>query len=116
MEARKPELDLKATCAVGGRPGAVHLSPDGSRLYVIDQALPRVTVLGTVGWQVLESFPLELPSASEPFFLGAFEETFFLGGMPNKVAFMDPLSRRYTGAIPCVGDACELQVIPELRQ
>jgi len=116
MEARKPELDLKATCAVGGRPGAVHVSPDGSRLYVNDQAAPRVTVVGTAGWQVLESFPLALPWGSEPFFLGAFEETFFLGGMRDKVAFMDAASRRYTGAIPCVGDACELQVIPELRQ
>jgi DNA-binding beta-propeller fold protein YncE len=116
MEARKPELDLKATCAVGGRPGAVHVSPDGSRLYVIDQAAPGVTVVGTAGWQVLESFSLQLPWGSEPFFLGAFEETLFLGGMRDKVAFMDAASRRYTGAIPCVGDACELQVIPELRQ
>src|SRR6187549_398790 len=64
MEARKPELDLKATCGVGGRPGALHVSPDGSRLYVIDQAAPRATVVGTPASQVLASFALELPSGS----------------------------------------------------
>jgi len=116
MEARKPQLDLKETCTVGGRPGAVHGVPDGSRIFIFDQALPRVTVVGVAGWQVLDRFDLELPSAADPYFLGAFEEMLFIGGLMGKVALIDSSSRRYAGAIPCVGDACEFRVISELRQ
>lgn len=116
MEARKPQLEFKAACPVGGRPGSVHASPDGSKLFIFDQALPRVTVLGVAGWKVLETFDLELPDASDPFFLGAFEETFFIGGSMGKVVLIDSTTRRYAGAIPCAGDACEFRVLPELRQ
>src|SRR6185295_17331151 len=34
----------------------------------------------------------------------------------GKVAVIDAATRRYAGAVPCVGDACEMKFIPESRQ
>lgn len=116
MEGRKPQVDLKATRTVGGRPGALHLSPDGSQVFVFDSSSPRVTVLGAAGWDVIRSFDLELPSAGDPFFLAGCEDSLYVGGLPGKVAVVDAATRKYAGAVPCVGDACELKIIPELRQ
>jgi DNA-binding beta-propeller fold protein YncE len=116
MEGRKPQVDLRATRVVGGRPGALHLSSDGTRVYVFDSSAPRVTVLGAAGWDVLGTYPLELPSAGEPFFLGGGEDSLYFGGLLGKVAVLDAATLRYTGAVPCVGDACEMRVLPEVRQ
>ena len=40
---------MKSARTVGGRPGALHLSPDGSQVHVFDSSSPRVTVLGAAG-------------------------------------------------------------------
>src|SRR5258708_24310605 len=85
MEGRKPQVDLKATRTVGGRPGALHLSSDGSQVFVFDSSSPRVTVLGAAGWDVIRSFHLELPSARDPFFLACYAESLYIGGPLGKV-------------------------------
>jgi DNA-binding beta-propeller fold protein YncE len=115
-EGRKPQVDLKAACAVAGRPGAMHLSPDGSRLYLFDAGTSKVTVVGVSGWTVHKTFDLEVPSAAEPFFLGGFEESLFVGGLMGKVAVIDGATRRYAGAVSSVGDACEMKFIRDSRQ
>ena len=116
MNGRKPQVDLKATRAVGGRPGALHLSPDGSQLFVFDSGSPRVTVLGAAGWEVLCTFDLSLPSASEPFFVAGFDDSLYVGGLPGKVAVIDAAVHRYAGSVGCDGHVCEMKVIPQLRQ
>ncbi|HLY11604.1 MAG TPA: hypothetical protein VKW04_20045 [Planctomycetota bacterium] len=109
-------MDLKAIRAVGGRPGALHLSPDGSQLFVFDSSTPRVTVLGTAGWEVLSTFDLDLPVAADPFLLAGFQDSLYVGGLPGKVAVIDAATRKYAGAFPCVGEACEMKILPQLRQ
>src|SRR5579862_6709964 len=116
MEGRKPQVDLNAARTVGGRPGALHPSPDGSQLLVFDSISSRVTVLGTAGWDVLRTFELELPSAGEPFFLAGGEDSIYLGGLLGKVAVVDVARGKYAGAIPSVGEACEMKILPRLRQ
>ncbi|HVR83420.1 MAG TPA: hypothetical protein VMU54_03855 [Planctomycetota bacterium] len=116
MEGRKPQVDLNAARTVGGRPGALHPSPDGSQLLVFDSVSSRVTVLGTAGWDVLRTFELELPSAGEPFFLAGGEDSIYLGGLLGKVAVVDVARGNYAGAIPSVGEACEMKILPRLRQ
>jgi len=116
MEARKPQVDLNATRAVGGRPGALHLSADGSQLFVMDSGAPRVTVLGAASWEVLCTFDLSLPLGAEPFFLAGFEESLYVGGLPGKVVVFDGAAQRTTGAVSVDGDACEMKVLPQVRQ
>src|SRR5579862_5622595 len=115
MHGRKPQVDLKATRAVGGRPGALHLSSDGAQLFVFDSSTPRVTVLGTAGWEVLRTFELDVPGAADLFFLAGFEDSLYVGGLPGKVAVVNAATRKYAGAVPCAGDACEMAVLPEQR-
>jgi hypothetical protein len=116
MHGRKPQVDLKATRAVGGRPGALSLSPDGAQLFVFDSSTPRVTVLGTAGWEVLRTFELDVPGAGDPFFLAGFEDSLYVGGLPGKVAVVNAATRKYAGAVPCAGEACEMAVLPQQRQ
>jgi hypothetical protein len=103
-------MDLKTSCAVGGRPGALHVSPDGSRLTVFDQEATRMSVVGVASWQLLESVDLGLP------FIAGFGESLFLRGRPGKVEVFNAAARRFSGAIPCCGDACDVAFLPELRQ
>src|SRR5688572_30174229 len=109
-EARKPQMDLKASCPVGGRPGALHVSPDGSRLHVFDQEDSRLSVVGVASWQLLEKVDLGLP------FIAGFGESIFLRGTAGKVEVFDAASRRFSGSILCSGDACDVAFLPELRQ
>lgn len=115
-EARKPQLDLKETCAVGGRPGALVVSPDGSRLMVFDRDRARVTIVATASWRILEQLDLDLPRAASPSFLAVFAESIFFGGHPGRVEVFDAASRRSSGSLPCGGDVCDLTVLRELRR
>lgn len=116
MNGRKPQVDLNAIRAVGGRPGALHLSPDGTQLFVFDSSTPHVTVLGTAGWEVLSTFELDVPQAADPFFLAGFQDSLYIGGLPGKAAVIDAATRKYAGVVPCAGDACEMRLLPALRQ
>jgi DNA-binding beta-propeller fold protein YncE len=116
MEARKPQLDLKDTCDVGGRPGSLVVSPDGSTLMVFDQECARVSIVAVASWQVLARVDLDLPASVSAFVLADFEDSIFLGGLPGKVMVFSAASRRLSGAIPCGGDACGLGILPELLQ
>lgn len=109
-------MDLRGACAVGGRPGALHISPDGSQLFVFDQHRAQMSIVGVASWQLLAQIDLAQPQASSPFYLAGFEESIFLGGLPGKVGIFNAASRRLGGAIPCVGDACDLAILPESRQ
>ena len=60
-EARKPQLNLRKTCDVGGQPGSMVATPDGSQLLIFDRARAQVTVLGVSAWQVLERIDLDVP-------------------------------------------------------
>jgi YVTN family beta-propeller protein len=115
-EARKPQLNLKASCAVGGRPAALRVSPDGSQLLVFDQERSLLSIIGVSTWQLLEQVDLALPLASSTSFLAGFEDSIFLGGLPGKVVVFNAAIRRYGGAIPCSGAACDLAILPEIRQ
>lgn len=112
-EARKPQLDLKATCAVGGKPGALVVTADGSQVLVFDQERARVSIIAAASWQLLEQVDLALPRASV---LASFGESIFLGGTPGKVEVFSAASRRCSGSIPCSGDVCDLAVLPEIRR
>jgi WD40 repeat protein len=103
-------MDLKTSCAVGGRPGALHVSPDGSRLHVFDQEAMRMSVVGVASWQLLDQVDLGLS------FMAGFGESIFLRGCPGKVEVFNAASRRFSGAIPCSGDACDVAFLPELRE
>jgi len=109
-------MDLRGACAVGGRPGALHVSADGSQLFVFDQDRAQMSIVGVAAWQLLSRIDLALPEASSPFFLAGFEDSILLGGLPGKVGIFSAASRRHSGAIPCVGDACDLAILPESRQ
>src|SRR4030095_12623239 len=111
-ETRKPQMDLRGACAVGGRPGAMLVSPDGSRLFVFDQDRAQVSIVGVAAWQLLGKADL----ASFRFFLAGFEDSIFLGGLPGTVGIFNAASLRRVGAIPCAGDACDLAILPESRQ
>ncbi|MBI3858195.1 MAG: YncE family protein [Planctomycetes bacterium] len=115
-EARKPQLDLRTTCAVGGSPDALAVSPDGSELFVFDREQAAISVIGVAKWQLLGKVGLADRSASSPFFLAGFEDSIFLGGLPGKVGVFSAASRRHGGSIPCDGDACDLATLPEARQ
>jgi DNA-binding beta-propeller fold protein YncE len=115
-EGRKPQMDLRGACAVGGRPGVLRVSPDGSQLLVFDQDRARMSIVGVAAWRLLEQVDLAPSPASSPFYLAGFEDSIFLGGLPGKVGIFSAASRRYSGAIPCVGDVCDLAILPESRQ
>ncbi len=103
-------MDLKTSCAVGGRPGALHVSPDGSRLHVFDQTETRMSIVGVASWQLLGKVDLGLP------FIAGFGESIFLRGNSGKVEVFDAASRRSSGSIPCCGDAVDMAFLAELRQ
>jgi hypothetical protein len=92
------------------------VSPDGSQLFVFDQERALVTALSTTSWERLERVDLAASGSVAPRFLGGFEDQMFLGGLPGKVDVFSAASRRYSGAIPCSGEACDLAILPELRQ
>ena len=115
-EARKPQMDLRASCDVGGRPGSLFVSPDGTQLFVFDRENARVSALSVSRWGQPESLELARPGSSALTFLGAFEDSMFLAGLPGKVDVFSAASRRSSGAIPCSGEACDLAILPELRQ
>ena len=115
-EARKPQLDLRMSCDVGGRPESLFVSPDGSQLFVFDQDCSQVSAVSTSSWQRLERVDLVRPGAVAPTFLGGFGDMMFLGGLPGKVDVFSAVSRRFSGAIPCSGEARDLEILPELRQ
>jgi hypothetical protein len=104
------------SCDVGGRPGSLFVSPDGSQLFVFDQDCSEVSAVSATTWQRMERVDLVRPGAVAPSFLGGFEDMMFLGGLPGKVDVFSAASRRFSGAIPCSGDACDLAILPELRQ
>jgi hypothetical protein len=105
-------MDLRGACALGGRPGAMTVSPDGSRLFVFDQDRAQVSIVGVASWALLGKADL----APSRFFLAGFEDSIFLGGLPGKIGIFSAASLRPWGAIPCVGDACDLGILPEPRQ
>jgi len=109
-------MDLRKACAVGGRPGALVVSPDGSQLFVFDQVRAQVSIVGVASWQLLEKVDLAPAKASVPFVLAGFEDSIFLGGFAGKVGIFSAASRSLRGAISCVGDACDLGILPETRQ
>lgn len=113
-EARKPQMDLRSSCPVGGQPGALVVSPDGSQLLVFDQVRPEVAVVGISGWKVLDRVALGRPSASQPVVLQGFQDSVFLGGVPGTIRVFSAASRRELGSIPCSGDACDLAILGEL--
>lgn len=115
-EGRKPQMDLKGACGVGGRPGVMRVSADGSQLLVFDQDRAQLSIVGVAAWQLLDRIDLAHPQASSPFFLAGFEDSIFLGGLPGKVGIFSAASRRHSGAIPCAGDVCDLAILPESRQ
>src|SRR6185295_6644909 len=112
METRKPELDLKGSCVVGGRPDALLLSPDASQLYVFDQELPLVTVIATARWQLVDRFMLGPSSSPNPVLLGGLEDSIFIGGRAGKVEVVDASTRSSAGFFLCKGDACDLGFLP----
>src|SRR5262245_24749195 len=97
-EARKPQLDLRMSCDVGGRPGSLFVSTDGSQLFVFDQERAQVSAVAVSSWQRLERVDLVRPGAVAPTFLGGFEDLMFLGGLPGKVDVFSAASRRFSGA------------------
>ena len=104
------------SCDVGGRPASLFVSQDGSQLFVFDREKPQVTAIGVSTWQVLERVDLSRSGASAPVFLAGFQDSMFLGGRPGKVDVFSAASRRFSGAIPCSGDVCDLAILPELHQ
>jgi hypothetical protein len=94
----------------------MRVSADGSQLLVFDQDRAQLSIVGVAAWQLLARIDLAHPQASSPFFLAGFEDTIFLGGIPGQVGIFSAASRRYGGAIPCVGDVCDLSILPESRQ
>ena len=115
-EARKPQMDLRASCDVGGQPGSLFVSPDGAQLFVFDRENSQVSVVSVSPWAQLERIDLARPGCPALTFLGGFEESMFLAGLPGKVDVFSAASRRSSGAIPCSGGACDLAILPELRQ
>jgi hypothetical protein len=103
-------MDLKTSCAVGGRPAALFVSPDGSRLHVFDREDSRLSIIGVASWQLLGKVDLGLP------FIAGFGESIFLRGTAGKVEVYDAAARRFSGSILCCGDACDVAFLPELRQ
>src|SRR5438552_7800758 len=104
------------SCDVGGRPGSLFVSPDGSQLFVFDQERALVSVLSISTWERLDRVDLNRAGSSAPTFLGGFKDSMFLGGLSGKVDVFSAASRRYSGAIPCSGEARDLAILPELRQ
>ena len=94
----------------------MRVSADGSKLLVFDQDRAQLSIVGVAAWQLLDRIDLAHPQASSPFFLAGFEDSIFLGGLPGKVGIFSAASRRHSGAIPCVGDVCDLAILPESRQ
>jgi len=115
-EARKPQMDLRASCDVGGRPGSLFVSPDGAQLFVVDRVSGQVSAVSVALWAQLERIDLARPGSPALTSLGGFEDSMFLAGLPGKVDVFSAATRRSSGAIPCSGGACDLAVLPELRQ
>src|SRR5438552_4610862 len=104
------------SCDVGGCPGTLFVSPDGSQLFVFDEERAQISVIGIPAWQVLDRMDLNLPSASASRFLAGYGDSIFFGGLAGKVGVFSAASRRAGGAILCTGDACDMKILPELRQ
>src|SRR5262245_52070465 len=70
MPEKRPKLSLRAACAVGGKPGPVAVAPDAAKLYVFDLEVPRITVVGTHGMEVLRKLDLGSHRPGARLFLG----------------------------------------------
>src|SRR5205809_853977 len=62
-EARKPQMDLRVSCDVGGRPGSLFVSPDGAQLFVFDREGSQVSAVSVSRWVQLERIDLVRPGS-----------------------------------------------------
>jgi DNA-binding beta-propeller fold protein YncE len=108
MEEKRPQLDLRGACSVGGRPGSVHVSPDAGRLYVFDQDRPRISVVGIAGFEIFQQIDLAPFRVASRFVLGSSGSTLYCAAPGGRIALFSMLSHQFHGSIACQGVACDL--------
>jgi len=116
MKEKRPQLNLRAACAVGGRPGLLRVAPDASKVFVFDLEAPRITVVGTARMDVLQKIDLGTHRPGARLFLGSSERALYCAGPGNKIAVFDPATMQVEGSIDCGALACDLGFLPGERQ
>jgi DNA-binding beta-propeller fold protein YncE len=117
MNDPRPRLDMRATCKVGGVPGEILPSADGSLLFVADRESRRVSVLAANHLTLFQSIDLGIDSPpARPFLLASFEDDAFASFHGGKVAVLSASTRQLHGVIDVRGEARGMAVLPESRQ
>lgn len=116
MDEKRPQLNLRAACAVGGRPGPLAVAPDASKVFVFDVEAPRITVVGTSRMEVVQKIDLGSHRPGTRLFLGRSEQALYCAGPGNKIAVFDQGSFTVEASIDCGAHACDLGFLPGERQ
>ncbi len=117
MDGQKPQLDVRATCKVGGSPGEILPSEDGTLLFVADRELRRVTVVAVGSMKVFQ--PIDLGGGAPPagpVLLGSFEDDVFTALHGGKMAVLSAATRQLHGVIDVRGDVRGMAVLGDARQ
>jgi YVTN family beta-propeller protein len=111
-------LELRATCRVGGSPGQILPSEDGSLLFVADRESGRVNVVATGWMKVFQAVELEGAGIRppEPFLLGSFGDYVFAALHGGKMAVLSSASRQLRGVVDVRGEISGMAVLRESRQ
>ncbi len=112
MEHASSQLGLRATCPVGGRPGAILVAPDASRFFVLDQEEPWATEAGLLRMERLGGLDFAPHAAAPLRVLGRAGDRVALAGAEGGLAIFDLGARAYVGSIQGGGPVGDFLVAP----
>ncbi len=103
MDTERPQLRLRAACPVNGRPGPLLVSPDATRVFVLEEGANWLTVLSLSKFQILRWIDLAPYRGDGGFLLAAKGDVLYCRGRSGEILLFDMVSERFHGAVACGG-------------
>jgi DNA-binding beta-propeller fold protein YncE len=118
MAESKPLLDVRASCRVGGIPGKLLPSLDGTLLFVQDRHYRQISLIATGRLNVFQTIDL----GSDPLpqraciLLGAFGDDVYAALQGGKIAILSSAARQIRGVVDLRGEAVDFKVLHDAGQ
>jgi DNA-binding beta-propeller fold protein YncE len=118
MGESKPLLDVRAVCRVGGIPGEILPSSDGTLLFVQDRFRRQVSLIATGRMNVFQTIDLGSDPLTERActLLGAFGDDIFAALQGGKIAVLSAAARQARGVVDVRGEPVDFKVLPDAGQ
>lgn len=109
------QLNLREACGVGGCPEAVVVSPDGSKLFVLDAEGDRVSVVGVSGMLLLGRIEGVLGRGRVRVLRPGGRRRVYCAGADGQLGCFDLAAESSRKLVECGGGTCDLGVLPGER-